>query len=116
MPLKSLIVAAALAAAMAMPATAGGLTGERVYADAYGNLVIHSRTGYKRILVGRGYMAEDYADLGIESPRVAYLERRNGELYVRRARPCSEGVLVKGRSYMYGLPDGALPVLTAPCR
>lgn len=119
MPLKFLFVAAALAAAaFAVPAQAGGYgdaQGGRVYSDAYGNLVIHSRAGYKRILVGKGHMADDYAGLGIETPRVAYLRRESGKLYLRRAEPCSQGVLIKGRSYMYGLPDGVLPVLTGPC-
>ncbi|MCR4268139.1 hypothetical protein [Nitratireductor sp. ZSWI3] len=116
MPFRLLFVAAALAAAGATSALAGGYSGERVYADAYGNLVIHSRAGFKRILVGRGEMAADYAQLGVEAPHTAYLERHAGKLYLRRAAPCSEGVLVKGRGYMYGLPDGVLPVLVAPCR
>ncbi|WP_048644792.1 hypothetical protein [Nitratireductor soli] len=119
MPLKSFFVVAALAAAaISMPAEAGGYGdayGGRVYADAYGNLVIHSRAGFKRILVGKGHMADDYADLGIETPRVAHLQRHGGSLYLRRSAPCSQGVLVKGRGYMYGLPDGVLPVLTGPC-
>lgn len=121
MPLRSLFVAAALvAAATTAPALAGSFDGAgqgRVYADAYGNLVIESRAGFKRIMVGKGYMAGDYQALDLETPReTAYLERNGGKLYLRRANPCTEGVLIKGRSYMYGLPDGVLPVLVAPCR
>mgnify|MGYP000586772962 CR=1 FL=1 len=117
MPFRLLFVAAAFAAAGATPALAGGYSGERVYADAYGNLVIESRAGFKRIMVGKGYMAGDYQALDLETPReTAYLERDGGKLYLRRANPCTEGVLIKGRSYMYGLPDGVLPVLVAPCR
>lgn len=120
MPFRSLFVAAALAATAATaPALAGGFHdagNARVYADAYGNLVIHSRAGFKRIMVGKGHLADDYRALGIEAPReTAYLERRHGKLYLRRSAPCSAGVLVKGRGYMYGLSDGELPVLTAPC-
>ncbi|WP_295811933.1 hypothetical protein [uncultured Nitratireductor sp.] len=120
MPLRSLFVAAALAAAATtFPAIAGGFHDAghgRVYADAYGNLVIHSRAGFKRIMVGKGSLADDYRALGIEAPReTAYMERRRGKLYLRRAAPCSEGVLIKGRGYMYGLSDGELPVLVSPC-
>lgn len=120
MPLRPLFVAAAFAAAaITVPAIAGGFYdagGGRVYADAYGNLVIHSRAGFKRILVGKGHLADDYRALEIESPRqTAYLERSGGKLYLRRAAPCSAGVLIKGRGYMYGLSEGELPVLVSPC-
>jgi hypothetical protein len=43
----------ALAAGFAAPALAG--TRDRVYADSFGNLVIESAAGYKRILVGANW-------------------------------------------------------------
>lgn len=129
MPVRFLFVATALMAGLSMPAAAGGVDefqqvaggvldtrDSRVYADAYGNLVIDSQAGFKRILVGRGHLADDYAELGIETPRTAYLDQRSGRLHPRRSVPCSTGVLIKGRSYMYGLEDGVLPVLVNPCR
>lgn len=117
--LRNLLAAAACALAVtgapALAGDGGRAGGGNVYADAYGNLVIESRAGFKRILVGKGEMAEDYAVLGIEKPRVARLDERRARAY-RRPAPCRHGVLVKGRGYMYGLPDGVLPVLTGSCR
>ncbi|TIO36398.1 MAG: hypothetical protein E5Y00_38415, partial [Mesorhizobium sp.] len=45
---------AALATAVAVPAEAGLRHHDRVYADSFGNLVIDSAAGYKRIIVGEG--------------------------------------------------------------
>ncbi|RWF97389.1 MAG: hypothetical protein EOQ38_24205, partial [Mesorhizobium sp.] len=45
---------AALATAIAVPAEAGLRHHDRVYADSFGNLVIDSAAGYKRIIVGEG--------------------------------------------------------------
>ena len=110
-PLFSAVVAAGLAlTATAGPAEAGDR--DHVYADSFGNLVVESAAGYKRIVVGEGKLAKElsaYVDAG--QPRVEYLDRSayaGGDCY----RP---PVFVKGRSYMYGLSDGEMPDLN-PCR
>ena len=55
------LVLALAAGGIAAPAFAGGPYHDRVYADSFGNLVIHSRSGYKRIVVGAGHLAEELA-------------------------------------------------------
>ena len=101
---------AAMAAACAVPASAGMRHHDRVYADSFGNLVIDSAAGYKRILVGEGKLAKELsAYTGAGRPEVAYAdEYGHHDCY----RP---PVFVKGRSYMYGLADGEMPDLS-PCR
>lgn len=106
--------AALLVAASAGPAVAGGYS-DRVHADSYGNLIIRSPAGYKRIVVGQGHLAGElsaYSRAG--EPKVVYLDPATGEAAVPRCR--SQGVLLHGRSYMYGLPDNVVPVLEHPCR
>ena len=107
------IVALALALAiggMAASAEAGSRYHDRVYADSFGNLVIHSRAGYKRIIVGAGHMASQlssYEETGDDD--VVYLDEDDGNRVVTDCyRP---PVFVKGRSYMYGLADGEMPDL-----
>jgi len=103
---------AALVVAIAAPAEAGLRHHDRVYADSFGNLVIESAAGYKRIVVGEGKLAKklsEYTSAG--QPDVVYDDADE---------PGSPGcyqapVLVKGRSYMYGLSDGEMPNLS-PCR
>ncbi|PSM19146.1 MULTISPECIES: hypothetical protein [Nitratireductor] len=106
-------LAAPLFVLAAAPATAGGLY-DRVYADSFGNLVIRSPSGYKRIVVGQGHLAEElgeYSRAGA-GPEIVYSDEA-----VRVRRDCRRhGVLLKGRSYMYGLPDNTVPVLVGPCR
>ncbi|RST88425.1 hypothetical protein EJC49_01205 [Aquibium carbonis] len=95
-------------------AFAGGYH-DRVQADSFGNLIIHSPGGYKRIVVGQGHLAEELAAYSrAGEPRVVYLEPSTERRSVRRCR--SQGVLMHGRSYMYGLPDNVVPVLEHPCR
>ncbi len=103
--------------AMAVPASAGSLFQDEVHADSFGNLVIYSPAGYKRIVVGKGHMApqlqqygdarQDIDENGAGLPRGPYVEYAS----CRRA-----GVLLRGRSFMYGLPNNVLPVLESPCR
>lgn len=104
---------AALAVGVVAPAFAGTRHHDRVYADSFGNLVIESAAGYKRILVGEGKLAKELSDYtGAGQPDVIYENEsddvRGGDCY----RP---PVFVKGRSYMYGLSDGEMPELS-PCR
>ncbi|MDN2582588.1 hypothetical protein [Aquibium sp. ELW1220] len=101
------------AMSLAGPAAAGGYH-DRVHADSFGNLIIYSPSGYKRIVVGQGHLAQDLADYTRGgAPDVVYLDPSDGDRVVRRCR--SQGVLLHGRSYMYGLPDNVVPVLEHPC-
>jgi hypothetical protein len=91
---------------------------DHVYADSFGNLVIQSPSGYKRIIVGQGHLAKElssYEGPDEPDPDVVYLDdNRDGDGY-RSYRDCYRPpYLFKGRSYMYGLADGVLP--QAPCR
>lgn len=114
----SIAVAAVLAAMAAMPALAGGAK-DRVHADSFGNLVIHSPAGYKRIIVGQGHAADAYNITGSyyepeKLPEVVYLDEGVRDRHVRR---CSRPPHVwHGRSYMYGLPEGVVPQAPLVCR
>lgn len=109
--LSFLPLAAALAlGVLASPAEAGSAR-DRIYADSFGNLVVHSRSGYKRIVVGQGHLAGDlvaYEEAGRAQDDVVYLYDDEGEVVRECWKPA---VLLKGRSYMYGLEDGELPDL-----
>ena len=118
--MRTSLLAAGAAMALAVfaaPALAGGLVKDRVHADSFGNLVIHSPAGYKRIIVGQGDAAEAYNLTGSyyepEDPQVVYLDESRGDRHVRRChRP---PYLWKGRSHMYGLPEGVIPQSPLVC-
>jgi hypothetical protein len=101
---------------MPIPAGAGSYIQpeEKVHADSFGNLVVYSPAGYKRIIVGQGHLAKDYAARA-RGPSVVYLE---DEPYrVRHVHRCvRRPALVHGRGYMYGLAEGELPVIAGPCK
>jgi hypothetical protein len=105
------LVLVALATGFAAPALAG--TRDRVYADSFGNLVIESAAGYKRILVGEGELVKEMSDyVGAGQPKIVYQDEPDDV----SSRDCYRPpVFVKGRSYMYGLSDGEMPELS-PCR
>ena len=108
------LMLAALSVGFAAPALAGTRHHDRVYADSFGNLVIDSAAGYKRIIVGEGKLAKKLADYtSAGQPKVIY-QNESDEIsgYSDCYRP---PVFVKGRSYMYGLSDGEMPELS-PCR
>ena len=102
----------AAAAALVLFAAAPSVASEgrdRVHADSFGNLVIHSSAGYKRIIVGKGYVAEAYQATGsyfepqVQQPRPA-------------AKRCSRPPHIwRGRSQMYGLRDGEIPQAPLVC-
>jgi hypothetical protein len=95
-------------AMIAQPAKAGAFAKERVYDDSYGNLIILSPSGYKRIVVGQGYLAAE-----LERDHAAERTYRDEP---RRHRHCySPPYLWKGRSYMYGLADGEIPTPPVIC-
>jgi len=110
---RTFLCAAAVAAATA----SGAIAQDYAYADSYGNLVIDSEAGYKRILVGRGRDAErvnKFLGRGqVQRQPTEYLLPR--KLYLGYRDCYRPGAFVKGRSYMYGLSDGEMPML-ADCR
>ena len=99
-------LSAMLVAGAATAADAGGRAKERVYDDSFGNLIIISPAGYKRIVVGMGHIA---AELEAEQA-AAYPSGRHAA--IRCHQP---PVLWKGRGYMYGLADGEIPTPPLVC-
>ena len=109
-----------LAAGATALCTAGSEAGQRdrdyAYADSYGNLVIYSRAGYKRIVIGQGHLAAELnaysgAEDATDEPNIVRLNDQYN-LVIDCYRP---PVLLKGRSYMYGLRDGELPEPSGRC-
>lgn len=109
---RGFLAAILLAFGVGTPALAGG-DHDRVYADSFGNLVIDSAAGYKRIVVGQGHLAREAAQyMRAGAPRVAYADEQ-----ARGQRHCYRPpVLIKGRSYMYGFDQGEIPLQGGPCR
>ena len=108
----SLAAAVATVLFASSAAVTAGEGRDRVHADSFGNLVIHSSTGYKRIIVGMGHVAESYQLTG------SYYEPDDVAPVPRRAvRNCWRPPHVwHGRSQMYGLRDGAVPQAPVVCR
>ena len=102
----------AVSVGFAVPALAALRHHDRAYADSFGNLVVDSAAGYKRIIVGEGKLAKQFSDYtGAGQPDVIY-EDESDDVGPGCYQP---PVLVKGRSYMYGLSEGEMPNLS-PCR
>lgn len=118
------VLLAAGAPAMAGSPGARGPGDALVYADPFGNLVIHSHAGYKRIVVGKGHLADELGagdthkpTIVYGRPKTAYLEKRaDGHLYLRKDDDCRYGARLHGRSHMYGLPRNVVPVPVVTCR
>ena len=102
------LAAFAVAATLTFTAADGR---DRVHADSFGNLVIHSSAGYKRIIVGKGYVAEAYQATGSYfAPQERVQEPRPA------AKRCSRPPHIwRGRSQMYGLRDGEIPRAPLVC-
>ncbi|AMS39938.1 hypothetical protein N7E70_004775 [Aminobacter sp. NyZ550] len=97
--------------ALTSPAAAGG-SHDRVYADSFGNLIVESTTGYKRIIVGEGASARKLAAYtGSTGPKVVYLDGPSAQRHCYRPP-----MLLKGRSYMYGFSEGEIPQPGLVCR
>lgn len=117
MRMKLLALALAATAAMtSLPATAEEARG-RIEADAFGNLIIIGASGYKRILVGQaGAIENRQPDLLLRVPAgphvIGYHTQQERPASVRCWRPPH---IWKGRSYMYGLPDGVIPQAPLYC-
>ncbi len=112
--LRSLFLALAFTALASTPALTGGVH-DRVYADSFGNLIIHSPSGYKRIIIGEGHQAKELSEFtGGGEPDVVYLDEADR---VADARECYRPpYLIKGRSYMYGFDQGEISFQGGPCR
>lgn len=111
---KLTLFCAAAATLVASAAFAGGQGSDRVHADSFGNLVIQSQAGYKRIIVGMGHTAEAYNQTGsYYEPEVVYLDAPQPS---RSVTVCSRPPHVwHGRSYMYGLQEGVIPQAPLVC-
>lgn len=106
--LRTLPLAAGLIVAAA-PALAGDPYGERYHADTFGNLIVYSPAGYKRIIVGQGHVLAEYeAQAAVDGPESYYDDGAVVERHAHRHCRTVPGMF-KGRSYMYGLPDGVVP-------
>ena len=95
-----------------------GRIGERSYSDSFGNLVIISPSGYKRIVVGQGDLAETSVS---GAPDVIYFDEpvysTSQHRFPEASYRCSGGAAVyRGRSYMYGLSRDEVAVLVNGCR
>jgi hypothetical protein len=112
--LRAPLLGCLAALALTAPAVADGFYHDHAYADSFGNLVVYAPSGYKRIVVGKGYLADRVASAEEGSgPHVVRLHRAPGQYtYIRRGE-CA--VLLHGRSYMYGLPDNVVPVPAKDC-
>lgn len=110
------LLAAGLTLASAADALAWSRYRDLIYADSFGNLVVLSPSGHKRIVVGQGHLAKQLSDYERSGqPDVVYLDNSGSNDSDRyQDRDCYRPPhLWKGRSYMYGLPDGVVP--QAPC-
>jgi len=108
-----------MAAMMLSPAgdaLASGRYHDYIYSDSFGNLVIQSPSGFKRIVVGQGHLAKqlssyEAAEDEYAGDDIVTIDENGYRSYRDCRRP---PYLFKGRSYMYGLPDGVIP--QAPCQ
>ncbi|MBK8456213.1 MAG: hypothetical protein IPL47_03160 [Phyllobacteriaceae bacterium] len=93
---------------LAMLAAAPAAAHEHVFADAYGNLVIQSSAGWKRIIVGEGARAREVEEaIGPREPEVVVVD-------APATRHCPGVRVHKGRGYMYAVPRNVTPVLAGP--
>ena len=124
MTIRFPVLAASILAASVLglgSAAADSLYRDQVSADSFGNLVIYSQAGYKRIVVGAGELAGRLQDYGSGQPGDG-LERDEGRGTgptnddYGAYRGCHRGaMLLHGRSYMYGVPRNVTPVVAGPC-
>lgn len=115
MRVKFLLIASVAITAIgvfaARPTHAGSYYGgDHVYADSFGNLVVESAAGYKRIIVGQGHRAKELREFTqAEEPTVVYSDEENA-----RTDDCYRpGLWLKGRGHMYGRSFGEMPPMAA---
>lgn len=105
----TIIAAAAGLLGMAAAASAGGYH-EHAYEDAYGNLIVYSPAGYKEIIVGKGYLAGKLDRTSAATPSQKDEALSPGQRRLSAYYRCAHKVvLLRGRSYMYGLPEHVVP-------
>lgn len=117
-------IALALGLTLPAPAAAQGANSVRVYADSFGNLIFDRTGGPKRIVVGQGGSARQYANYsgprntGPGNAGPAAPDTGNPGQQAEGPGPyCySPPVLVWGRSHMYGFHQGVIPQLGMVCR
>lgn len=123
----SRLLALSLAAVAFFAAASLAEAHQRVYADAYGNLIVISPSGYKQIIVGKGHLADELrAEIG--EPEIIYYGRRHGpakrhpgygtsRLHRTDAVSCIPyGMVFKGRALMYGVNRGEAVYTEQYCR
>ncbi|MEZ5812570.1 MAG: hypothetical protein R3D45_14255 [Rhizobiaceae bacterium] len=127
MRFSSRLLALPLAAAAFFAAASVADAHQRVYADAYGNLIVISPSGYKQIIVGKGHLADELrAEIG--EPEIIYHGHHHGYVERSPARGTSRmhrtdaascipyGVVLKGRAFMYGVNRGEAVYVNKYCR
>jgi hypothetical protein len=102
------VAAAGAALALSLTAAEAGRVKERVYDDSFGNLIILSPSGYKRIVVGMGHIAAE-----MQAEERARYAGRDGDW---REHCDYRPVLWKGREQMWGLADGEVPTPPLVCK
>jgi len=110
--LLPLLLAGGLLAGFIAPAGAGS-SPDLIYADSFGNLIVESAAGYKRIIVGQGHRVRQLAQYMRSNERRHTIYPDDTVAQDDCWRP---PVLVKGRSYMYGFDQGVIPMQGGPCR
>jgi len=134
--ISAAVIAAAVFAIDANPAAAGQyVDGHYVYSDNFGNLVIQRPGSYKQIVIGKGYLVEQFQGDQVKAepsqpPTVLYRnrdeyepgeeaseERRYVVIGPESGATCVGGATVlRGRSFMYGVPRGVTPSIGNACR
>lgn len=130
MRFSSRLYALPLAVAALFAAVSFAQAHQRVYADAYGNLIIHNQSGHKQIIVGKGHLADEVrAEIGepeviYHNPRREYggyvegsADRGNDRMHRADGATCIPyGVVLKGRAFMYGVDKGDAVYVNKYCR
>lgn len=96
MRMKFLLLASVAVTAVAVFAVRPSNAGDYVYADSFGNLVVQSASGYKRIVVGQGYRAAELREsMSVGEPDVISADEavRSGPtvIYLSNSRNDSDG-------------------------
>ena len=90
---------------------------DHIYADSFGNLVIQSPSGYKRIIVGQGHLAKElssYEGAGDPDPDVVYLD--DGQDGYRAIAIATAAVSVQGPKLHVRAPGWRDPASALPMR
>ncbi len=130
MRFSSRVLSVPLAAAALLAAVSAVEAHQRVYADAYGNLIIHNPSGFKQIIVGKGHLADEVrAEIGepeiiYHHPRRGYggyversADRGNDRMHRADGATCIPyGVVLKGRAFTYGVNQGEPVYVNKYCR